>query len=191
MRLAAVYSSTVPSVAQHQPPMQRERRRALLQQRVVERAQRERCRPGCVFTSLPELLQHQLADRVDQVRRIERAALGLATRVGFLEKRVLAEHPHALLDRQILGVQPDRDDEPHEADERLLQLPEADRADPSCRSPPPASSPRSSAPSLRRRSPLRRRSTCAPSTPPGAGAGTARSGRDTPRGSRCTRACRS
>src|SRR4249919_167347 len=73
-----------------------------------------------------QLEHHQLAGRVDQIGRVERAALGLAPRVAFLEKRLVAEKPHALLDREILAVQADADDEAREAHERLGELAETE-----------------------------------------------------------------
>ena len=57
---------------------------------------------------------------------IEGAALGLAARARLLEERLVAEEPDALLDRQILAVQPDPDDEAAEPDERFGELAEAD-----------------------------------------------------------------
>ena len=75
----------------------------------------------------PQLEQHQLAGRVDDVGRIEGAALGFAPGAGFLEERLVAEEAHALLHRPVVGVQPDADDEAGEADERFGQLAEPER----------------------------------------------------------------
>ena len=55
----------------------------------------------------------------------------------FLHERFVAEEPHALLDRHVLGVQPDADDEAREADQRFGELAELDARD-RCR-PKPAS----------------------------------------------------
>ena len=62
--------------------MQPERRGAVAEQRVVERAQRERL-ALLLLVVLAQLQQHQLADAVDEIRRIERAALGLAPRAAL------------------------------------------------------------------------------------------------------------
>ena len=167
--------------------MEPERRGALAEQRVVKRAQRKRL-ALLLLVVLPQLEQHQLADGVDEIRRIERAALRFAPRAALLHERLLAEVAHALLDRHVLGVQLDADDEAHEANERFGELPELDARDPGGRSRPRSSSARSSAPSLRRTTPARTGSTCAPSTPPCADADSAGSARDRPRESRSTTA---
>ena len=57
---------------------------------------------------------------------IERAALRLAPRARLLEKRLVAEEPDALLDRQVLAVQPDADDGAAQADQRFGELAEPD-----------------------------------------------------------------
>ena len=96
--------------------------------RVVEGAQRKLA-ALLLLVVLAQLQQHQLAERSRPGRRVERAALGLAPRAGFLEERLVAEEPHALLHRQILGVQPDADDEAGEPHQRFGELPELERRD--------------------------------------------------------------
>ena len=66
-----------PSSPKHQPAQRPERRRALGQQRVVKRAQR-RLAALLLLPVVTQLEQRQLAGGVDQIGRIERAALGLA-----------------------------------------------------------------------------------------------------------------
>src|SRR5262245_57781925 len=105
--------------------MEPEPRRPLPAQRVVKRPQRERF-SLLLLAVLAQLEQHQLPDAVDEIRRIERAALGFAPRAGFFQKRLVTEESHALLDRHVLGVQLDADDEAREADERFGELTELD-----------------------------------------------------------------
>ena len=69
----------------------------------MERAQRK-CLPLLLLVVLAELEQHQLADAVDQVRRVEGPAFGLAARTRLFHERFVAEHAHALLDRHVLGA---------------------------------------------------------------------------------------
>ena len=76
---------------------------------------------------VPQLEQHQLADRVDQIRRVEGAALGFAPRAALLQVRFLAEVADALLHRHVFGVEPYAHDEAAEADERLGELAEPHR----------------------------------------------------------------
>ena len=103
-----------------------ERRVALREHGVVERAQREL--PFLRFLVVaPQLQHHQLADRVHEVGRIERAALRFAARGRFFEKRFVPEEAHPLLDRQILAVQADGDDEAGQAHERFGKLAELER----------------------------------------------------------------
>src|SRR6185436_11768159 len=74
-----------------------------------------------------KLQQHQLAGGIDEVGRIERAALGFPARRRFLEERLVTEESDALLDRPILRVQADADDEARQAYERLGELAELER----------------------------------------------------------------
>ena len=76
---------------------------------------------------LAQLQQHQLAGRIDDVRGIEGAALGLAARARLFQEGLLAEEAHALLDRHVLAVQADADDEAAETNQRLGELAEPDR----------------------------------------------------------------
>src|ERR1700674_854474 len=103
-------------IAEHKATMEPEWRGALVEQGVVEGTQRE-CLPLLLFVVLPEFQEHQLADAVDEVGRIERAPFGLATRAALLHERFLPEEPDALLDGHILCVQPDADDEAREPNE--------------------------------------------------------------------------
>src|SRR5712692_4821006 len=98
--------------------MQPEGRRAIAKQRVVKRLERKRF-PLLLLVVLPQLHEHELPDAVDEIRGIERAAFGLPARASLLHEGLIAKKPHALLDRQVFGVQPDTDDETSEADERL------------------------------------------------------------------------
>ena len=68
-----------------------------------------------------------MPNRVHQIRRIERAALGFAPRGRLFEKRLVAEETHALLDGKVLAVQANGDDEPRETHQGLRELPEPDR----------------------------------------------------------------
>src|SRR5689334_18267818 len=101
--------------------MRTERRIALREYCVVERA--ERVFAALLFFEVAAHLQHhELADRVQPIARIERAALGLASRGGFFEERLVAEESHPLFNREILAVQADGDDEPGQANERFGEL---------------------------------------------------------------------
>src|SRR5580704_10133867 len=105
--------------------MEPEWRGALAEQGVVEGAQRERS-SLLLLVILPELQEHQLADAVDEIGRIEGAAFGLAARAALFHERLLAKESDALLDGHVLGMEPDADDKAREANERFGQLPELD-----------------------------------------------------------------
>src|SRR5262245_34504591 len=111
--------------AQHQGTVQPDRNRSVPEQRVVEPAQRE-LRSEVRLVVLAKLQQHQLSRRIQDVRGIERAALGFAPGARLLEERFLAEETDRLLDRHVFAVQPDADDAATEADEGFGQLSEAD-----------------------------------------------------------------
>ena len=106
--------------------------------------------PCFACTSARSFSSISLPSAVDHVGRVEGAALGLAPRARLLEVGLVAEEPHALLHRQVLGVQPDADDEAGEPDEGLGELPELDARACASRSPARPSGARRSAPSPRR-----------------------------------------
>src|SRR5262249_31787291 len=112
-------------VAEHQLAMEPEGSGALAEKGVVKRSQRERL-ALFRFPVLPQLQQHQLAHGVHEIGRVERAALGPAARAALLHESFLAEVADALLDRQVLGMQLDADDEANETDQRLRELTEPD-----------------------------------------------------------------
>ena len=126
-----LYSSRVAAgLAQHQLPMQPERRGAVAEQRVVERPQRERLALLLPCSRCRSFSSISLPTRVDQIRRIERAALGFAARAGLLEERLVAEEADALLDRHVLAVQPDADDEAARAGSALRRAGRGGCSDP-------------------------------------------------------------
>ena len=72
-----------------------------------------------------QLQEHQLAQRMQHIPRIERAALGLVTRMAFLKIRLITEQAHPLLNRKIFRVKPNTHDgtsETHESLGKLAQL---------------------------------------------------------------------
>ena len=80
------YSSRSPDgVAEHQLPVHREGGRAVAEQLIVKRPLRI-LRALLLLVVPAQLQQHQLADRVDEIGRIERAALGLAPRAALLHE---------------------------------------------------------------------------------------------------------
>src|SRR5262249_21636610 len=103
--------------------MQPEGRGAVGEQRVVERAERERL-ALLRLPVLPQLEQHQLAGGVDEIRRIEGAALRLPACVPLLEERLLAKEPNALLHRHVFSMQLYPDDETGKTDQRFGELTE-------------------------------------------------------------------
>src|SRR5205814_1176676 len=112
-------------VSQHELTMEPEGRGALREQRVVKRSEVERL-ALLRLVVLAQLEQHQLADGVDEIGRIERAALGFAPRAALLHERLVAEIADALFDGHVFRVQLDADDETHEADEGFGELAEPD-----------------------------------------------------------------
>src|SRR5438045_109620 len=124
-REASLLQRVAGVLAEHELTMEPEGSGALAEKRIVERSQRVRL----ALLRLPvlaQLQQHQLADRVDEVRRIERAALGLAPRAALFHECFFAEAAYALFDGEIFGVQLDAHDEPDETDQRLRELTELD-----------------------------------------------------------------
>src|SRR4029078_3776234 len=58
---------------------------------------------------------------------MEGAPFGFTPRARFFEERLVAEDAHALLDRHILAVKTDADNEAAQPDQRLGKLTEANR----------------------------------------------------------------
>ncbi len=87
-----------------------ERPEPVAEERGVEPAEVELLSLLCLHVRT-QLEQHQLAERVGDVRRVEAPAFGLATRAGLFQQGLFAEEPDALFDGQVLGVQPQPDHE--------------------------------------------------------------------------------
>src|SRR5580765_3615217 len=108
--LPYLFNQIAAIVAQHELTMEPEGRGTLGEQRVVKRSEVER------FTLLrlvvlAELEQHQLADGVDEICRIECATLRLTPRTALLHERLVTEVADPLLHGHVLRVQLDADDE--------------------------------------------------------------------------------
>ena len=106
--------------------MQPERYSAVAEQAVVELPQRE-LRSSLGLVVLAELHDHQFAERIDDVGRIEGPAFGLAPRAALFEERLLLEEPDTLLHRHVLAVQSNANHEPAQPDQGLGELPESHR----------------------------------------------------------------
>src|SRR5690349_11836038 len=102
---------------------QRNRKAALRHERVVELLQ-----TGALLLAVlvAQLLDLELAERVVQIGRVVGAAAGLLERVRRLLESLLDEHLRAVLDRHALCVELDADHVAAIAEERLLELGEAD-----------------------------------------------------------------
>src|SRR5687767_14746043 len=103
--------------------MQPEWHGAVFEQRVMKPAERV-LRSHVHLVVVAQLLHHQLAGRVEDVRRIERSALCLTPRAALFNIRLVAEEAHTLLHRHVFAVETDADDESTETDERLGKLAE-------------------------------------------------------------------
>ena len=164
------------SSSEQQPPVRPERRAALREHRVVERAQRELA-ALLLLVVAPQLQHHQLADRVHEIRRDRtcRARLRAApSPPRETPRRGRSACPAPPTGPRSAGGWRRRTRARRTSD--FGELAELDAWRRRGGSRPRSSSARSSAPSLRRTTPARRTSTCAPSTRPAAGAGSAGSG---------------
>ena len=111
-------------VFEHPFAQKRERRRTVAQKFVVEILQLV----ARALLGLPvgaQLEDHQLAQRVVQVAGIERAAHRLLSRGLLLVVAVLDEELRRVIDAQVLRVQPDRNAQAADAQQRLVGLREA------------------------------------------------------------------
>src|SRR5262249_28660210 len=103
-------------------PQQRNRQAALRHERVVELLE-----AGALLLPVlvAQLLDLELAERVVEVRRVGRAAARLLESVRRLLESLLDEHLRTLLDRHALSVQLDADHVATVAQQRLLELSQA------------------------------------------------------------------